>query len=91
LKLNITAIMTPDQVRQVAEALKPDVPLIVSVFAGRIADSGRDPLPIMKQSLLIFGPDIKITPPPGLMILKPMITLVTMLTKSNSTKTPKKI
>ncbi len=56
LKLNITAIMTPEQVKQVAGALKPDVPSIVSVFAGRIADSGLDPLPIMKQSLLILKP-----------------------------------
>ena len=56
LKLNITAIMTPEQVKQVAGTLKPDVPSIVSVFAGRIADSGLDPLPIMKQSLLILKP-----------------------------------
>lgn len=56
LKLNITAIMTLAQVKQVAKTLKPDVPSIVSVFAGRIADSGRDPLPIMKQSLLILKP-----------------------------------
>ena len=56
LKLNITAIMTLAQVKQVAKTLKPNVPSIVSVFAGRIADSGRDPLPIMKQSLLILKP-----------------------------------
>lgn len=52
LKLNITAIMTLKQVAEVAGALKPDVPSIVSVFAGRIADSGRDPLPVMRQALL---------------------------------------
>lgn len=56
LKLNITAIMTLDQVKQLVSVLRPDVPSIVSVFAGRIADSGRDPLPIMKQALLILKP-----------------------------------
>jgi len=56
LKLNITAIMTIAQVKQVAAALDPHVPAIVSVFAGRIADSGRDPLPIMRQALQILEP-----------------------------------
>ena len=56
LKLNITAIMTAAQVGQVAAALDPGVPSIVSVFAGRIADSGRDPLPVMKHSLEILKP-----------------------------------
>jgi transaldolase len=56
LKLNITAIMTLAQVKQLVSALQPDVPSIVSVFAGRIADSGRDPLPIMKQALLALKP-----------------------------------
>ena len=41
--------MTLDQVRAVAEALAPDVPAIVSVFAGRIADTGRDPVPHMRE------------------------------------------
>lgn len=49
-KLNITAILSLRQVREVVDALKPGVPSIVSVFAGRIADSGRDPLPIMIKS-----------------------------------------
>jgi transaldolase len=49
--LNITAIMTVQQVEHVAEALSPDVSAIVSVFAGRIADTGVDPIPIMKDSL----------------------------------------
>jgi transaldolase len=48
--LNITAILTLDQVRGVAEALNPTVPSVVSVFAGRIADTGRDPEPIMRAS-----------------------------------------
>src|SRR5262249_22626101 len=50
VKLNITAILTLEQVRGVAEALNPAVPSVVSVFAGRIADTGVDPMPIMKAS-----------------------------------------
>jgi transaldolase len=45
--LNVTAIMTQDQVREVAEALAPETPAIVSVFAGRVADTGVDPIPHM--------------------------------------------
>jgi transaldolase len=45
--LNITAIMTVEQVRAVADCLDPDVPAIISVFAGRIADTGVDPVPHM--------------------------------------------
>lgn len=56
LKLNITAILSIRQVEQVRQALHPDVPAIVSVFAGRIADTGRDPIPIMQQSLDILKP-----------------------------------
>lgn len=54
VKLNVTAIMTLPQVREVAESLKPDVPSYVSVFAGRIADTGRDPLPMMRESLEVL-------------------------------------
>lgn len=54
LKLNVTAIMTPVQVQKVSDALQADVPSIVSVFAGRIADAGCDPLPIMIESLNIL-------------------------------------
>lgn len=46
--LNVTAIFTLDQVRAVAEALDPKTPAIVSVFAGRIADTGIDPMPHMR-------------------------------------------
>ena len=46
--LNVTAVMTVEQVRTVGEALDPSVPAIVSVFAGRIADTGRDPVPHMR-------------------------------------------
>jgi transaldolase len=45
--LNVTAIMTIDQVKAVAEVLDPKTPAIVSVFAGRIADTGIDPVPHM--------------------------------------------
>jgi len=47
VKLNITAILTLEQVKGVAQALNPKVPSFVSVFAGRIADTGVDPVPHM--------------------------------------------
>src|SRR5471032_2468463 len=50
VKLNVTAILTLPQVHGVAEALNPAVPSVVSVFAGRIADTGVDPMPIMRAS-----------------------------------------
>jgi transaldolase len=50
VQLNITAILTLKQVRGVAQALHPEVPAVVSVFAGRIADTGRDPAPTMRAS-----------------------------------------
>ncbi len=49
--VNVTALMTAQQVRQVAGCLDPDVPAIISVFAGRIADTGRDPIPLMQDCL----------------------------------------
>jgi transaldolase len=51
VKVNVTAIMTMAQVRDVVLALEPEVPSNISVFAGRIADTGRDPLPIMAASV----------------------------------------
>ncbi|MEP6986256.1 MAG: transaldolase [Chloroflexota bacterium] len=54
VKLNITALTTADHVRTVSEALRGGAPSIVSVFAGRIADTGVDPLPIMRESLAIL-------------------------------------
>ena len=51
VQLNITAILTRTQVRSVAEVLNPDLPAVVSVFAGRVADTGVDPMPLMKDSL----------------------------------------
>ena len=51
VKLNVTALMTLDQVKGTVEVLDPSVPSYISVFAGRIADTGRDPLPILVESL----------------------------------------
>jgi transaldolase len=56
VKLNITAIFTSEQVSRVAQALAQTVPAVVSVFAGRIADTGRDPIPLMAESLRILKP-----------------------------------
>ncbi len=47
VQLNVTALMTTDQVSSVAAAIEPGVPAIISVFAGRVADTGRDPVPLM--------------------------------------------
>lgn len=55
VKLNVTALMTPKQVAHLARALSPEVPSVVSVFAGRIADTGVDPLPIMKASAALIS------------------------------------
>jgi transaldolase len=54
IKLNITAIMTLDQVARVGDALAGDTPAIVSVFAGRVADTGRDPVPHMAEALRLL-------------------------------------
>ena len=51
VKLNVTAMMTMEQVRHVVPALDGGPGAYVSVFAGRVADSGRDPLPIMKEAV----------------------------------------
>jgi transaldolase len=55
VKLNVTAILTLQQVQGVAGALKKDVPSVVSVFAGRIADTGVDPIPLMKECLGVIS------------------------------------
>jgi len=49
VKLNVTALLTPAQVAGVAAALHRDVPAVVSVFAGRIADTGVDPMPLVRE------------------------------------------
>jgi len=54
VKLNVTAVLTVDQVTRVAEVLHRDLPSVVSVFCGRIADTGRDPAPAVAASLAIL-------------------------------------
>jgi transaldolase len=54
IKLNITAVLTREQVEGVAKALQRELPCVVSVFAGRVADTGVDPMPLMKESLQIL-------------------------------------
>ena len=54
VKVNVTALMTLDQVREVTDAVRGGAPSNISVFAGRIADTGRDPLPIMTEALQIM-------------------------------------
>ena len=56
VQLNITAILSLEQVSDVAEALKNGSSSFVSVFAGRIADTGVDPVPLMKRALEILKP-----------------------------------
>ena len=56
VRLNITAILALDQVQEVAAAVQNGPGCIVSVFAGRIADTGVDPIPIMKDALAILQP-----------------------------------
>ncbi|HEX4798371.1 MAG TPA: transaldolase family protein, partial [Burkholderiales bacterium] len=53
VQVNVTALMTVDQVKRVTERLAPDTPAIISVFAGRIADTGRDPMPIMAEAVRV--------------------------------------
>jgi transaldolase len=55
IKLNVTALTTTAQVRAVAEALKPGVSSFVSLFAGRVADTGRDPVPAVRDAVAILG------------------------------------
>jgi transaldolase len=54
VQLNVTAVMTLDQVKRITERLHADTPAIISVFAGRIADTGRDPVPVMAESVKIM-------------------------------------
>ena len=54
IALNVTAVMTPAQVRRIAQTLDPAARAIVSVFAGRIADTGVDPIPVMIDCLRIL-------------------------------------
>jgi transaldolase len=54
VKLNVTAILTTEQVKGVAASLSKEISAVVSVFAGRIADTGVDPVPAMKESLKLL-------------------------------------
>jgi len=56
LKLNVTALLTLDQVRAVVDALAEGPAACVSVFAGRIADTGIDPVPVMREAMDILAP-----------------------------------
>jgi transaldolase len=55
LRLNVTALLALEQVEEVLEVLPPAEPAIVSVFAGRVADTGRDPVPHMAQVVKMTG------------------------------------
>ncbi|MCL4465929.1 MAG: transaldolase [Chloroflexi bacterium] len=56
VKVNVTAMMTLNQVREVAAAVAGGSPCFVSVFAGRIADTGRDPVPMMAEAVKVLRP-----------------------------------
>jgi transaldolase len=56
VRVNVTAMLTAEQVAAVTAGLAGGPPSYVSVFAGRIADTGRDPIPIMKQALETIAP-----------------------------------
>jgi transaldolase len=56
IRVNATALLALAQVRHVAEALKGGAPSYISVFAGRVADTGRDPVPLMRSALELMAP-----------------------------------
>jgi transaldolase len=51
VKVNVTAMLSVEQVRSVARVLNPAVPAVASLFCGRIADTGRDPAPMIREAL----------------------------------------
>lgn len=55
IRLNVTALMTPKQVQETSFALGDSIPAYISVFAGRIADTGREPAPLMKEAVEIMS------------------------------------
>jgi transaldolase len=59
VKVNVTAIMTLEQVQAVVDAVKGGAPSNVSVFAGRIADTGRDPVPMMSEAVRMLAAEPK--------------------------------
>lgn len=60
IKLNVTAIFSLAQVKNTKDALTIDVPSIISVFAGRLADTGVDPVPVMKEAKAILADSPKV-------------------------------
>ena len=59
IQINATALLALEQVSYIAQALKGGAPSYISVFAGRVADTGRDPVPLMKSALEIMAPEPK--------------------------------
>src|ERR1700691_5361683 len=59
IQVNATAVLALDQVSHIAQALKGGAPSYISVFAGRVADTGLDPVPLMKSALEIMAPEPK--------------------------------
>jgi len=57
IQVNATAVLALDQVDRLARALRGGAPSYISVFAGRVADTGRDPVPIMKSALELMAPE----------------------------------
>jgi len=51
IKVNVTAVMSPSQIEKIVDSFNPELENYISVFAGRIADTGRDPLPLMNEAL----------------------------------------
>ena len=60
IQINVTAVLTVDQVREVAGALAGGAPSNISVFAGRIADTGIDPVPLVAEAVRIIRPQPQI-------------------------------
>ncbi len=54
VRVNVTVILTLEQVERVVPVLHPAVPAVVSIFAGRVADTGIDPVPVMRKSLAML-------------------------------------
>lgn len=59
VQLNVTALTTNEQVKAVLDCLSPDTASCISVFAGRVADTGRDPLPLMAEAVKIISTNPK--------------------------------
>jgi len=54
VKVNVTAVFTSVQIEEIEQALNPEIPSYVSIFAGRIADTGVDPVPIMREAVAVL-------------------------------------